>query len=426
MRRLKVLMSSHEFSPYQGSECAVGWNIATRMAAYHDVTLLCADGTALEYGLYRNAVVDYMKKKGPIPGLRIVYVKQPAITIRYARLNRYLMTFTKGLGWQPLFYMGLDRWHRDALRTAQDLGLDNFDVAHQLTPISFRKPGYLWTSNLPFFWGPIGGMFRVPSVFTRWGGAKSFILEAVRNASIERLVKASTNLSSVISKAACIWTITEDERRIVNHMSVDKAVPMIDTAPPLGIKGQIRQYDGKRPLRVCWSGRHDVSKALPFLLYAFTKLKVHDEIALDILGEGIETERWKQLAKELDLKRITWHGRLPYDVALRKMGQADVFVHTSFKEAASMVVLEALGWGLPVICHDACGMGIAVDDTCGIKVPFENPEVSIYGFARALDRILLNPGLVSELSEGALKRASVLSWDVKVKKMADAYAHYVR
>jgi hypothetical protein len=38
MKRLRVLISSHEFSPEQGSECAVGWNIATRMAAYHDVT----------------------------------------------------------------------------------------------------------------------------------------------------------------------------------------------------------------------------------------------------------------------------------------------------------------------------------------------------------------------------------------------------
>jgi hypothetical protein len=29
LSRLRVLVSSHEFSPDQGSECAVGWNIVT-------------------------------------------------------------------------------------------------------------------------------------------------------------------------------------------------------------------------------------------------------------------------------------------------------------------------------------------------------------------------------------------------------------
>jgi glycosyltransferase involved in cell wall biosynthesis len=67
-------------------------------------------------------------------------------------------------------------------------------------------------------------------------------------------------------------------------------------------------------------------------------------------------------------------------------------------------------------------MAVAVDDTCGIKVPFENPEQSIQGFHDAIKRLLLNPELVERLSEGALRRASELSWDAKVKEMAEAYA----
>ena len=121
------------------------------------------------------------------------------------------------------------------------------------------------------------------------------------------------------------------------------------------------------------------------------------------------------------MKGITWHGRLSYPEALQKMGKADVFIHSSFREAASMVVLEALGWGMPVICHDACGMAAAVDDTCGIKVPLVNPARSIKGFRDSLDRLLRNPEQVERLSEGALRRASELSWDAKAKDIADAY-----
>ena len=421
MTRLRVLMSSHEFSPYQGSECAVGWNIATRLAAFHDVTVLCAGGPPNSPNQYRLAVEDYVGKNGVISGLQIVFVEQPSMTLQYTRLNRKLMTLTKGVGWQPLYYMGLDHWHREVLQTAQSLGLDNYDVVHQLTPISFLKPGYLWTNSLPFFWGPLGGMFKVPGAFVRGNGLKSYLFETLRSGNIEKRVRFSSSFRAVVQKASRIWTITENERRVVNGIASGKGTPMIDTSPPLEVAGRVRQYDGKSPLRLCWSGRHETRKAMPLLFHALAGLSEKENVLLDVLGEGPETKKWQEMARQLSLTGITWHGRLPYSEALQMMGQADVFVHSSYREAASMVVLEAMGWGLPVICHDACGMAVAVNDTCGIKVPFENPERSILGFREALDRILSNPGLVEKMSAGALRRAEELSWDAKVKEIAEAY-----
>ncbi len=87
-----------------------------------------------------------------------------------------------------------------------------------------------------------------------------------------------------------------------------------------------------------------------------------------------------------------------------------------------MVVLEALGWGLPVICHDACGMAVAVDTDCGIKVQFESPARSIEGFRDAIERIFRKPGEVERLSKGALQRAAKLSWDAKAFEMAETYS----
>ena len=86
-----------------------------------------------------------------------------------------------------------------------------------------------------------------------------------------------------------------------------------------------------------------------------------------------------------------------------------------------MAVLEALGWGMPVICHDICGMSAAVNETCGIKIPLVNPQQSIRGFRDAIERLLDNPGLIERLSKGALLRAAELSWDAKVREIAEAY-----
>lgn len=420
MKRLHVLISAHEFSPYQGSECAVGWNIATRMAAFHDVTVLCADGAPGYPSSYRNAVEDYFAKHGAIPGLRVVYVNHPPQTLRLARLNRQFMKLTKGVGWQVLFYMGLDAWHREAFRLAEGLGFNNFDVIHHLTPISFRMPGYFWKINKPFFWGPVGGLYKVPLAFARWSGLKTYFFEIIRSANIELKIHKSS-LAEAIRAASRVWVITGVEQRIVNSIGGDKALPMIEAATPAGITGRLHRFDKSRPLLLCWSGTHEAIKALSLLLEALAQLPEPECVHLTVLGEGPETQKWKALAKKLALKNVTWCGRLAYQQALLVMGNADMFVHTSYREGTPHVVLEALGWGMPVICHDACGMAVAINEDCGLKVPLENPERSIAGFRDAIHGILQNHERVQQLSEGALRRAAELSWDSKVKEIATAY-----
>ena len=423
MRRLRVLISSHEFKPYAGSERAVGWNIVTQMAKFHDVTVLCADGPPGCPNSYRNAVSLYVEKQGAIPGLRVVFVEQPPMTLRYDSINSRLMVLTHGSGFQPLLFLGLDGWHRAAYRAARTLGFENFDVVHQLTPISFLSPGYLWRSGVPFFWGPISGMYKVPNAFARSGGLKSYLFQTLRSLNIDREVR-SFRFKRVVRKAKRIWTVAQDELKIIDRITGGTAVPMIDTAPPPAIAGFVRQYDSTRPLKLCWSGRHIMIKALPLLLHAIAHLPDPGRVVLNVLGEGPETKRWKVLAEKLSIPNITWLGLLPYHEALRSMGESDVFVHSGIKEAASMVVLEAMAWGLPVICHDICGMAVAVDERCGIKVPLESPQQSIDGFHSAIEGLLRSPGLVEKLSEGALVRASQLTWEAKVKEISEAYVHF--
>ena len=425
MPRLRVLISSHEFSPEQGSECAVGWNIATLLAQYHDVTVLCADGPPLDPGRYRKALTRYWKRYGALDGLRVVFVSQPLMTLRYASINRRLMRLTGNVGWQILYYMGLDGWHRAAFQTACRIGFDTFDVVHQLTPISFLRPGYLWKAPLPFFWGPVGGMYKVPGAFARSAGARSYLFESLRSANIDRQIRFYGVFKHAVQRASKVWTITRDEDRIVRMIGGAKTQPMIDSAPPADITGHVRQFDGRRPLRLCWSGRLESRKALPYLLYALAGLGQRQRVVLDILGEGPEMKRWKALSRRLSLKQVRWHGRLPFKEALETVGQADVLVHTSFREGTPMVVQEALGWGLPVICHDACGMAVAVTDACGIKVPFVSPGHSIRGFREAVSRFLQSPCLVEKFSQGALCRAAQLSWNAKVRQIAQTYGNFV-
>jgi len=170
---------------------------------------------------------------------------------------------------------------------------------------------------------------------------------------------------------------------------------------------------------------HAGRKALPLLLGAAADLKREfppPKFKIKVLGGGLQTETWKALAHKLQVDDlITWTGQLSRDRALEEMRDADVFAFTSVQEGTSTVVMEALAMGLPVICHDACGMAVAINETSGIKVPMDSPEVSQAGFAGAIRSFLMDPHQVQSLSAGALARARELSWEQKGRQIAEVY-----
>jgi len=225
--------------------------------------------------------------------------------------------------------------------------------------------------------------------------------------------------------ASHIFVNAEDNRALVTDRWGYPSHVMLDTgAPPA--PGEPRRYDGNRPLRIVWSGLHVGRKAMPLLLKALARIKSEfpgeNRFELKVLGGGPQTEAWQSLAREFGLESCTrWTGQISRDKALAEMRDADVFAFTSLQEGTSSVVMEALALGLPVICHDACGMGVAVNESCGIKVPLQTPAVSIEGFARAIGSLIRDPQRLERLSAGALARADQLSWDRKVDQIAAVY-----
>jgi glycosyltransferase involved in cell wall biosynthesis len=142
---------------------------------------------------------------------------------------------------------------------------------------------------------------------------------------------------------------------------------------------------------------------------------------LTVVGDGPETAHWKSLAQSLGLTAIHWTGHVSQELALREMSGADLLAFTSVMEGTPHVVLEALSLGVPIVCHDACGMGIAVNNDCGIRIPLQDSAASIAGFAGAITRLAASPAELTRLSQGALRRADDLSWDSKVDQMLQVY-----
>jgi len=261
-------------------------------------------------------------------------------------------------------------------------------------------------------------------------GWKDRLFYQVRN-TVNKYQKRSGRCYAAAQAARHFWAVGEENHEMILVIWGRAAEPVIASGTLTRAGVEPRWYDQSRALRLIWSGQHIGRKALPLLLHALHYMRCEQppeqtapEVRITVLGSGPETERWRAMATRLGINdSIVWAGSLPHQAALQEVALSDALVHTSVQEGTPHVVLEALSLGVPVICHDACGMSFAVNDTCGIKVPMTDPAASVAGFSSAIRRLSEEPGLIESLSEGAIIRAEELSWNRIALQFARQYSH---
>lgn len=393
----------------------MGWNIAKELARLHDVTVITGDvkdrGFEAEYP-------KYVCENGEVQGLTVVY-------LRPTKLIAFIDRIHELPGFWAMYYLAYNLWQRMAYRKARELHARcPFDVVHHLTMIGYREPGYMWKLGIPFFWGPVGGGPDEPIAFHALYSFSAKVKVLVRNAINSMQKRLLWRPRIAARKARKLWVVTDADEWMVRRVWGLECERMIETASDEIPNTSVRKWDCKGSLRIVWSGTHTYGKALPILIKAIARLKAQGKtnVVVDVLGAGVETNNWMRLAKQEDVSSaFRWIGSLPHDQALSYMSECHVLACPSLKEASSVVVIEALSLGLPVICHDACGMGIVVTEKCGFKVPLKNPETSINGFVEAISCILESPGIVAEKSIAALERAKQLTWKEKAEEISRAY-----
>ena len=421
--RLKVLISAHELSPLLGSECSSGWNVITRLARHHDLTVIYANTNQFRTNNYKEHIENYISDN-KIVGLEFIAVPQPRISKVIAYVNKFISHKKSNVGFSILYFMGVRFWEKKAFRKAKSiLSKSKFHIIHHFNHLSYREPGYMWKLNLPFFWGPTSGLSKVPNSFLSSMPINEIIKNIFRNIvnSIQSLY--SMKIRNAINKSERIYYVTSDDADyFLKRTKKGKYLLDIGTDYNEAVK---EARINNNILEVLWVGRVDYLKALDILIKAIgNNYSLLKKIKLTIIGEGPQKERYQKMASQLKIENINWLGRIEKEKVYSLMKKSDVLVHTSIKEAASAVILESLSAGLPVICHDAFGMKYSINDKCGIKIPLISPNVSIVGFSQALESMINNPQKIKELKKGAIERSKELSWDMMAKEIAHDYYKY--
>lgn len=405
---LNVLINAYAISPKWGSEQGVGWNWIVNIARYCNVFVI----TESEY---KNEIYEALEKH---PYRERMHFYFNAVTPEVRK-----MCWNQG-DWR--FYLYYEKWQKKTLEIAKQIVKENhIDVIHHLNMVCFREPGYLWSiKGIPFVWGPLGGMNRLPMAFTRGMSIKKKIFYLLKNTISliqshykPRVLKAIRHSDIIIAATASVFDC------MVNYHKHKNVVFINETGVDMSKSFSVKHNYEHDTLELLWVGRFLITKRLDIALNSIAKCK-HKNIHLTIVGTGNDSEisKYHCLAKQLDIEdKVTWLGSIKNEDVQRLMREKDVFFFTSILEATSTVVPEAIQNNLPIISFNACGFGHLVKNKVGETIELQKPEKAANSFAEIIDRLSSDKSPLIDYSEACDEYKRELAWQWKAERVVELY-----
>lgn len=402
----KILAIAYACSPYQGSEQGVGWGWVQMIARNHEVYVITASR-------YRHDIERYHKEEGSNHNISFHYVDHKWSPV----IDRF---------YPPYYLATYNKWLKDAYKlTLQLRGNHSFGLCHLITYVGFRHPGEFYKLDIPFVWGPVGGLENTPWHLLPAMGFRGIFYYTLRNlvnSFDKKFLRAPKKAFDKASRSGAVIAATSSiSLEIKKYYGIESSV-ICEVGIPERVVDKKNERADDEPLRISWSGEHLPGKALPLLFAALKRMSSEANWSLDILGDGPCRKRWVELAEDMGLNdRCKWHGKIQREDALSVMGDSHLFVITSLKDLTSSVLLEALSLGVPVICPDHCGFSDVVDESCGIKIPLGDMGQMSVAFLDAITVLAQDEKRRRALSCGALARARKYSWDNKSKQLEEIF-----
>ena len=386
---MKVFLSAHACHPELGSEGGLGWKAATAISKKHQVHVLTSSST--------RTAVERALAAGDFPGLTFTYFGKDA-PYHQNRLIARLQSWTRYLAWT-----------QQSLEIAKTLTeQQQFDVAHHVTYSTWRVPSPLWRLDLPFVWGPVGGVAEYPKHLLTKLAPHSALFELARGMSNQHASHSRAIKDCVRNSAAVVAS---------NKETFDKLLPLSARKQGLHVlfpafftvqQVKLLKFDAAnklpdQPVQLFAGGNIIGSKGLIFALEAL-QVASRQGIAwrLVVGGYGPEIPFLRKKAQALGIAdRIDFHMGFDGDAYRRKLKESHIFILPSFRENAPGTILEAMLAGCVPVVVDASAQGDIVSRQIGFKVPVGSANQITAGIAEAIIQIARNPSMRISMGQKA-------------------------
>jgi len=400
---MKVLLSAYSCLPGGGSEPGIGWNWAQCIAANgNDVSVITRSVNRTE--------IEKFTRDNAVEQVRFIFhdLPKPLDKIYKLPFGNYCFYFL----WQ---YTAAER----ALKLHRT---ESFDLVQHITWGSFRVPSFMGRLGIPFIFGPVGGGEDTPRNLRRGLGWKGQLWDALRR--MTSAFMAPMMGYTYQSASEIVATSPETLSKIpakYRHKGRSQQAVGIDLDRRLSLQPRLSQKPIARESEklellfvgrlLPWKGLHLILKAMALVEESRSRLR------LTIIGSGKDLPRLQRLSSHLKVDEIvSWIPWMPREEVIAVYSKFDLFTFPSLHDSGGTAVLEALTFGLPVVCLDLGGPGIAVNERCGrvISTAGATEQQVVMAIAQFLNDVLADKSMLSPLREAARAHAATLTWQANV------------
>lgn len=178
-------------------------------------------------------------------------------------------------------------------------------------------------------------------------------------------------------------------------------------------------------LTFLFCGQMIARKGLDHLLAAFAAVAArHSHVRLLLVGREAELPQMLKALPPEVRARVEYAGFQPPEALPRYFAQADVFVLPSRYDGWGVVVNQAIGAGLPVVCSDAVGAAydLVEENVNGLRFP----PGDIPALTRCLERFAEDPALAPAWGAASLAKAGEWTPDRGAAKWVEAFAQVLQ
>ena len=413
-KNIRVLLSAYQCGSGMGSVSQIGWEWYQRLSKVCQITLLTH---------IRNR--EALEASGiPVEDSSVIFIDTEWFAGPLYRFASFCFPRSE----HPRFLVAsLDFFVYDwlAVRKASQLiksGQD-WDVVHEVTPVSPMAATRLYKLGIPLVLGPWNGAMASPTTFPEIMKAESKWLYPLRNFGrvIDFLIgstrNAALNLTATRSTLAGISAGNRSKCRFLLENGVDLNLFKFQEWPSAP--------SDSNPLHIVFVGRLLPFKGVSMLLEALKA--VNFPVQLTIVGEGPERFNLERLTAEFGIsEKVEFTGNLPLNEIGKIMQQAHVFCLPSVRESGGAVLLEAMAVGRPVIAIDFGGPAEIVDEGVGVKLPATGKADVVQGLIKQFESVRQQPEVWKVRGEeGRLRVENNYSWDAKIARAIEFYGELI-
>lgn len=303
------------------------------------------------------------------------------------------------------FSWPLTRW------LAQHAGA--YDVVHAHALFSYPPLAACWAARrkgVPYVLRPLGTLDPWALRFRRWKKTPYLWLFERRN------LRGAAAVQAVSQREQCaIEALGLGARAVTIALGVD--LPAVEDLEGLDRKG--RTVDGA--VNVLSLSRLHAKKGIELLLDAVSLVDQTHAMRLVVAGGG-DTGYVNQLKKRAAAnglaERVSFTGFVAGAEKWRLLGQADLFVLSSYDENFGMAVVEALSAGLPVVVSDQVALAGQIEEAgAGIVAPCDAGQM-----ARAIEKVIADHGLRRRMGDAGRRLAETqFSWSEVGRRLKALY-----